>query len=311
MMSNNYRSAAFAAAFLGIASLSASDAPSVSGTGSAEVKQLPNILRVNVQIRVEGKDVRDALAKLKARQTTVRSAVEKLKADGPSMTFSSAAEVAPSDSNRARMEMMRSRMTQRGKRSAKKEPPKPAFVIGSTLTAEWPLKAADAEDLLVSGKALEDEIKAADLGGLKASEAKAKSEEDEETREEDEMMRMSMQMSNEGEAKPGEPVFVYACKIPNETRAKLLADAFGKAKADAERLAKAAGRELGALRTLSANAGGGDDYDDPYQRQQYYRMMQGPRGGRGNEGDGPAEAIGLRPTLVVHRVSMSAAFELK
>jgi uncharacterized protein YggE len=311
MMINDFRLAALAIALLGVASLSASDAPSVTSSGSAEVKRLPNILRVSVQIRVEGKDVRDALAKLKARQTAVRTAVERLKADAASIAFTSAAEVAPADSNRARMEMMRARMAQRGKRNAKKEQPKPVVLLGTTLTAEWPIKETDAEDLLISGKALEDDVKAADLGGLKAAEAKAKSDEDEETREEDEMMRMSMQTSNDGEAKPGEPMFQYCCKIPDDVRAKLLAEAFGKAKVDAERLAKAAGRDLGALRSLSASNVGGGEYDHAYQTQQFYRMMQGSRDGRGNDADGPAEAVGLRPAPVVYRVTVGAAFELK
>jgi uncharacterized protein YggE len=282
----------------------------VNGTGSAEVKQLADTLRVSVQIRAEGKDVREALVKLKERQSTLKAGVEKLKADPKSVKFGPTNELgAGSDSSRARMEMMRQRMGARAKRGKKEAPKAPIVTLSSTLTAEFPLKAADADDLLVKGKALEDEIKAADLGGMKAAEAKAKSEGDEETKEEEEMM-MQMGMSNDGEAKPGEPTFVYARRISNEDRAKLLAEAFAKAKTDASRLAQAAGRELGNLRTLTenANTGNEDDYDS-YQRQQYYRLMQ--RSSRSESIDGATEAVGMRPGPVAFRVTVMAAFALK
>ena len=281
----------------------------VNGTGSAEVKQLADTLRVSVQIRAEGKDVREALAKLKERQATLKAGVEKLKADPKSVKFGPANELAAGgDPNRARMEMMRQRMGARAKRGKKEAPKAPTVTLSSTLTAEFPIKAADADELLVKGKALEDEIKAADLGGAKAAEAKAKTDEDEETKEEEMMMQMGM--GNDGEAKPGEATFVYARRISNEDRAKLLAEAFGKAKTDASRLAQAAGRELGTLRTLTENANTGNEEDyDSYQRQQYYRLMQ--RSNRNDAVDGATEAVGMRPGPVAFRVTVIAAFALK
>ena len=136
-------------------------------------------------------------------------------------------------------------------------------------------------------------------------------DEDEESKEEEMMMQMSM--GEDGQPKPGETAFVYARRISNEDRAKLLADAFGKAKTDAARLAQAAGRELGTLRTLSENTNAGNDEEyDSYQRQQYYRLMQRSGYGRGGESvEGASEAVGMRPGLVSFRVTVSAAFALK
>lgn len=285
--------------------------PSVSGSGSAEAEQLADVVRVQVQVRGEGKDLREALSKLKEKQASLKATLEKLRADPASIKFGPAAEFAANDNNsRARMEMMRMRMGQRGKRGKKEAPKAVVVVLSSSLTAEWPLKAADVDELLINGKALEDQIKAADLGGMKAAETKAKTDEDEESKEE--MQEMMMQMGNDNEPKPGEPTFVYARKISNEVRAKLLSEAYAKAKVDAARLASAAGKELGELRTLNENAGpASDDSEDPYLQRQYYRAMQGARMGRSETADGPLEAVGVRPGMVAYRVTVGATFALK
>jgi uncharacterized protein YggE len=78
--------------------------PSVSGSGSAEVKQLADLVRVQVQVRAEGKDLREALVKLKEKQKSLRSTLEKLRADSASIKFGPAGEVTANDNtSRARI----------------------------------------------------------------------------------------------------------------------------------------------------------------------------------------------------------------
>src|SRR5262245_24816724 len=74
---------------------SAGDATTVNGSGTAETKQLADLVRVSVQVRAEGKDVREAVAKLKDRQATVRGLLQKLKADSASIKFGAVGEIVP------------------------------------------------------------------------------------------------------------------------------------------------------------------------------------------------------------------------
>ena len=110
--------------------------------------------------------------------------------------------------------------------------------------------------------------------------------------------------------KPGEPMFVFVTPIAPADREKALAEGFQKAKSRAARLAKAAGAELGALKSLNDSESDASDESNgsPYgYDRQAYQMMQMMRGGM----DELAEAIGAQPTNVVYRVTVTASFDLK
>jgi Tfp pilus assembly protein PilV len=212
------------------------------------------------------------------------------------------------------MEMMiRQRMRSSGKKAAAKtgEPP---VSLSATLTAEWPLSAASADDMLIACQTLTTKIRAADLAGAKEAQATA-SAEDQETAEES-AGSSSSSFEEQGQTPPGEPRFVYVAKISEEDENKALADAFAQAKAQAVRLSRTAGAELGALSSISGNLATNipdEDYayaanamyQDRYQMamQRQAMMMAASRG--------PREASGTEPGTLVHPINVMATFNLK
>jgi hypothetical protein len=117
----------------------------------------------------------------------------------------------------------------------------------------------------------------------------------------------------EEEPKRGEPTFLFVRKISEEERDKALTEAFGKAKKEAGRLARAAGAELGALQQLGGQNMSRDIEDfsgmyDPYYGRRL-RQMREPCGSDGEQQN--LEAAGVQPGKVAYRVVVSASFALK
>src|SRR5262249_35905673 len=184
----------------------------------------------------------------------------------------------------------------------------PSVVVASVLRADLPLKATGPEDLLVQAHQFQEKLKAADLGGTK--ELKKATPQEEELLEELEGMGMP---EDQGPAR-GEAVFFFVSRISEADQAAALAQAYQKARAEAAKLARAAGQELGVLQQLNTVPGmnSGDDEmalmdggPANYQYLQRYRWIQSRTGGR------PDEALGIQPGKVVFRVSVSASFALK
>jgi hypothetical protein len=179
------------------------------------------------------------------------------------------------------------------------------------LTAEWKLSAKSPDELLLAVHALQEKIKAADLAGMK--DAEKLSPEQEEMLEEAEDPDM-MGFNSNIEVKPGEPVFMYVSRISDAERDKALAEAFQKARAHATRLAKAAGAELGNLKSLTAHNASPRDYDVSGGRNQYaYQMIQMARAQAGLDDDeaNDTEALGVEPGPVKINVTIMAVFDLK
>ena len=298
------------------AAQSAGGAPSVSGTGIAVIEHAPETLRVEIDVLAKGKDLKDALNKLKQRRKAAEQQLAKLGADAKSVRFGTPRiSSVDNDQQRQMQMMMRQRMAGRGKRRAADKPAvAPPVTIAVSLTAEWPLKTDDddgaegSEQLLLAAHALEAKVKEADLGGRKAAEEL--SPEEAELAEENEDDDEQVYYSGQPQAKPGEPRFVYVSSISDQDRAEALAKAFERAKADAQRLAQAAGAELGALQRLS---GGNELGADPESYNEWgpygYQMLQ--RAAQRQPTDDKLEAIGARPEMLKYQVSVSATFGLK
>jgi uncharacterized protein YggE len=280
----------------------------VNGTGSVELKRSPDTLRIQVEVLAKGKDLKEALAKLKERREAALAQLTALGVAATAVEFGEPAITSEKTDRQLQMErMVKQRMRGapgKDKGKAKETPP---VVVSTSLKAELPLKAATTEELLVSFQALQDKIKAADLGGLK--ELAKMSPQEEEIAEENQAMMMGM--GGEEEVKRGEPMFFFVCKISDADRDKALADAFQKAKKEAGRLAQAAGAGLGALHHLdhqSQPSGGVEDYGfDPSQR--YYRMRA--MGLPQTNPDSGLEATGMQPGKVSVRIAVTATFTLK
>ena len=153
-------------------------------------------------------------------------------------------------------------------------------------------------------------IKAADLGGL--------AEAAELSPEEEELQAEMAEMTSGGPTgpNPGEPQFTYVAIVAAEERARATAGAFQKAKADAERLATAAGAKIVKLVSLHDNAqtAGLEDGSSAYGLNPYYgevlgrqmQMMQAST--RQGEAD---QAVGVRPGKVKFTVQVTAYFEVE
>lgn len=186
----------------------------ITGNGAATIKRPPDLVRLEVQLSAEGKDLKDALAKLAQRRDACKKKLTGLGVKEDAVTFD-APRVDATDPRQQMEQMMRQRMGCGGLRATTGPAGGPTVHrVAVTARAEWPLTAKTPEELLVAATELQDKVKAADLG-----ETKLGSLEEQEAREE---------------------------------RAAAVADAFKKAKANAAELAKAAGAELGALKQLQS-----------------------------------------------------------
>jgi uncharacterized protein YggE len=279
----------------------------IQGTGSKVLEQPAERLRLQIDLLAKSKDLPDALKKLAARKAKAAKQLETLGALKDTIKFGEPRVDESQDQNQQqRMMMMRQRMASR--RPGKKPPAEPAqpLKVALQLTAEWPLKPGDGASQLLDARKLQDAIKAADLAGLKESE-ELTPEEAEEAEEADE--EMGMMYSGQNGPKPGEPAFLFTARIPDADREKALAEAFRNARTEATQLAKAAGIELGSLRSLQANMSIDTEDNDEYQqlyRSSFSRMLRGQLQGT----EKPSEAIGTSPGMLKYRVTVVAAFSI-
>lgn len=215
----------------------------VSGEGLVTLERPAARMRMTVELLEKGPTVKEALAKLKERQDAAAQKLNALGAEKDSIHLTKPALQAEDDSQRQQIEAMIEERIARGASVPKGLQVAKSVTVRSTLTAEWPL-AADEAELLTQTKELEDKINAADLAGLK--EVKKLTPEEEELEAE---LAASRSESYYGEpaATPGQPSFVYLARITEAELDAALKDAFEKAKTKADRLARASGSELGEL----------------------------------------------------------------
>jgi hypothetical protein len=285
----------------------------ISATGTAVLKKRPQILRLHMELGAKGGDLKDVLARLAARREAARKTLEELGATPSAVEFGDVKIVPGKSDQRRQMEaMIRQRMRVAGKAATQEAAKKELTTVSMSVTAEWPLKSDSAEQRLLFAHELQEKMTAADLGGQK--EAEKLSAEEQEISEEDEA-QMPRYGYEEG-PKFGEPVFLYVAKLTDEEQAKALAEAFGKAKVGAGRLAAAAGTSLGPLRQITnANPFGGpigmpeewSDYDFSSNRLLSRLLQRSAAGGSGNSD----EAVGMSPGTVSMRIMVQASFAIK
>lgn len=285
----------------------------IVGTGSSTIERLPDVLRLQIMISAEGRDAKEALSKLKEKESAAKEKLQKLGADEASVRF---ADPQPQDANQRRQmeQMIQMRMGGRMQKPSKNAAP--AMTLSTTLKAQWPLSAKDADALLVESLELEAKIKAADLPGDKPAPAavagpgnKAAELAQEEVNEE----AVAFNNNGDGQPNPRDPLFLFVGNVSDEDRDKARAAAFNKARDDAERLATAAGRGLGAIRLLASNAMPNvpsdpftQMYDNGFQQRYFFNQMNRQQAG----GDDAAEAVGPQPGKVGYRVIVYVSFAI-
>ena len=278
----------------------ASSRGSVGGAGVAVIKRQPELIRMQLDVMATGKDLKDALATLKARREAATTVCTKLGAVAETLAVGPP-RIAPDLAQRQRM-MNDYISPPRRTSKAKKPEAAPPVNVSAWLTAEWPLKGNSPEELLLASQSLRDTIKSELAKAMpKAADL---SPEQEEMQEE-----AAPDMGGNGNGpKPGDPVFVFVAKVSDADYVKAAAKAFAMAKAHAQRLADAAGTPLGELRNVEGND------------RQSMSMMNFPRqyynNGMLQEEDSPEpetnpdEATGTNPAEVRLTVAIAATFAL-
>jgi len=299
----------------------ANDYGSISGSGAVTLTRKPEVMRLQIIVQAKGKIIKEALFRLKSRLDNAREEVEKLGAEKDSIQVAET-RIVPPESNSQRRQMqrqLRMMMAQQAdaNEKAEEEAPKnklpPPIVVAALLSAEWKLTANPGDELLMAVHALQEKIKAADLAGAKKDMEEVRAEVPVAEEDIEEMMD---QFSNSGEAKPGEPLFLFACPISEEEYNTALAEAFQKATKDATRLANAAGARLGKLRSLHRT--NSFDYDMEnygfnghnmavYRARQLVQRVQNEM-----QINTPHkfEAIGVEPALIKYVINVTASFDL-
>jgi uncharacterized protein YggE len=290
--------------------MQAAGKPAVHGAGAVVVQREPTRLRMFVQVSAKGKNLEDALAKMKDRREATTTVLERLKVDKESIVFSPPSLSNPETARKQQMEaMIRAQMRQQGKKvPAGLQLPK-TVTLSAMLTAEWPLEAKSTEQRLLMAQALQEKIKAADLTGRK--EAQELSPEEEELAEE--ANRMVNERFGEQQAQQDQAQFVFVARLSKEDRKKAMADAFAKAKANAAELAAAAGTELGPLVGLSGSCSGqsnfGENEYNQYSPGSRWRQIAAQQAGD-DSGAKQDEAFSNEPDKLSFGCSVTASFAL-
>jgi hypothetical protein len=178
----------------------------VTGNGRVDIKRQPELLRMQLTVTADGKDIVEAVAKLKEAQTAAGKklaelgAVEKSVELGPIQVGGNVV----GDPRQQYIERMRGNL---GAAKAQKQSPQ-LVTVASTLKAEWSLKAGTPEELLIAGYTLQEKIKAASAG---KKQAKALTPEEQEVLDEAQGMM-------QGQPNPGDPTFQFIARVSAEDR---------------------------------------------------------------------------------------------
>jgi len=284
----------------------------VSGTGSVTISRMPETMRLQIAVIGRGATLKDALAALKDRTGKARTQLVSLGVDKDSIQVGDPKVTEMATNQNQRMQMMM-RARRGGGKAQPKNTPSPPILVMAQVSADWKLSSKTNEELLLAVHPLQEKVKATDIAGLKDAE-KLTPEQEEMLEEADE----SYGYSSSDERKPGTPVFLFISKVSEAEREQAMTDAFAKAKAQATRLAKAAGTKLGSLQSLSGAGAAGSDYEgygggNGYDAHVYRALQMSRRQQQGNtsSGDESAEAIGAEAGLVNYHVSITASFNLE
>lgn len=283
-------------------------AGTISGVGVAVVERQPDVMRMDLQLSAEGKDAKEAIAKLKELETAARKKLAELGAAEASIKVNNVQIGGAATSQQQQMAMMMRQRMGRGAAPKAATPAAPSVTATAALEAEWGLKGSGEERAVIAYDVAQ-KVKAADLSGAKS---KPRTPEEEEQMEE---MMAQMEQYGQQQPLPGAPAFFYISRISDEEQATALADAFKKARDHATRLAKAAGAELGSISAVNSSMTpevdydqyGGGGYGGANQRYAYRMMMQAQSG----QSEPVTEAIGTNPAKVAMRITVSAAFNVK
>ena len=272
----------------------------ISATGKAKLTAAPaEFLRMEMSIEAQGKDFKAALEALADKKKKAKIRLEKLAADESSIKFGEAQSSGGDSATQMQQMAERYGDDPRMEKMLKMKPP---VKLSVDLTVDWPL-TGEGDELLMACDELKAKITAADIGLVKEK-LKLTPQQEELAAEMEEMMEQTNHYyGGEEEVTPGTPAFQYLRVITPEQHDKLLGDAYGDAKTQAERIAKATGLTLGELKSLSV---GGVDNSENYG----YGYQQTDESSTTDE-SGTIFQAGTSPTSIAYEVKVRLVFELK
>jgi uncharacterized protein YggE len=272
---------------------------SVAGQGVVTIARPAECLRLQVDLIAKDKDPRQAAAKLKQLEEAASAKLTELGALKGTIQFAEPALGGPEFSAPSPFEAALGTRGQPDEDELAKMPA--TFTV--RLTADWALSAADPAERLIAVHELKLRIRQADLGGRKHAQTE---EDEEETEEPGGAFAAAMAAAGIPPGKPGQAKFLFVWKLSREEQAQATAEAFGKAKAQADRLAAAAGHRLGRLRSVDLGTGAVPGQQPDFT--EVYRKMLGAETEQPAADEG--EAVGAQPARVEHKITVNAAFEL-
>lgn len=272
----------------------ASEPGVITARGTAYVDKLPEKMRLALDIRAAGSDVDQAIALLRQKRESVVAKLKELGAaeqairfDGPHPPAEDKPLLSPS------VRVVNGRVVMSALQDEEEEAsPRVELVLG--MTADWELKAKDAEGVVREFEQLKAKVREADLAGL-ALKASAPADEEEE--------------EDEQPPKPS-PTWRFVCRLSETEQAQLVERAYAQAQARALRLAAAAGLGVGLpagmeSRDLSPSDG------NPVSASSLassLRVLQAA-GGSGGEAESPDETVGNEPHRIRCGVQVTVGFQ--
>ncbi len=285
--------------------------PGVSGVGTVVVKQRPSVMRMTVQLTEKAESLKEALARLKDRTEAAVLQLEALGANKDSVKVQPVELASGKTRQQQQMEQVLRMRRMQGRRVPKGLEVPEVITVTANLTAEWPLDAKSSEETLAYTKDIQDRVTAADLAGMK--DANDLTPEAEELDEEMQQMMESMSYG-EQETPPGEPHFFFVATLTTKAREEAMAEAFARAKAQAEQLAKSAGIQLGSLASLKCFANQSEAADPGYYddgSSYRIRMMLARQAQLSGEANAQDETLVQSPNLAMFRIAVIATFQLQ
>ena len=276
----------------------------ISASETGVIRRPADRMRVVVAVTARGKDLDEALLRLKVKRVSLTTQLAGLGALKESVVMSPAFRRPGNLDQQWQIDVMQQRKRNEGQKTPEKTIPQPT-VLTLHLKADWPLPVqgqGQDDALLSSVLKLQDKIKAADLGGLKALKGRFPKDEDaEETLDED-----PLNFQQDESQVPGRPVFYFVANITDDDRKQAIAEAFQKIKVSAAQLADVAGVRLGNMQRLSVSRQSGTagmpsgEFNFTLSLRQFIEELEhGPR----------IEAVGAELGLLSYHVTVVASFE--
>lgn len=215
-----------------------SNVATVTSQGQMELKKDAVAMRLVLEVRGKGKDLKSALALLSERKGLAEEYLLRQGAAKDTIRWDEAAIAAAALPETGPFHFEPPTLAP-GPMSLQPTLPQPMpakspeVVVISLLRVDFSLSAGGAEDRLLKVHELQGKVRSMELAGSAKSDS-------------------STPACNCG--CKGEPMFLFIAKVSAEERAQTLSQAFAKAKDAAGRLAIATGAELGSVQSLMMNS---------------------------------------------------------